>query len=328
MMKKNTLARGILALLTTVALASCANEGDTGAGGPGTAESAVAQTTEQQGYPGIGEAVEAPGVTLTVLRIAEAEERPVLERNRRPDVAATETAVPDSGGKFVVVETRVENTGQEAWDLTCGFAIQANVFDERDRKFEPVDDLHRIPGNPGCNEDTNPGFTKNMTWVFMLPVDAEPTLLGFADPSTHFDDHTFIDLTTGEETPPTTTERRADPTTPSSPAEAPQETVADRQPTQPAPQPEPQPAPAPAAAPAYGAPCSAAQALQPAVSASGDTLVCVGMGNGLYTWVYGPSGQGAGTASAGGACVDGEQGGQDAQGRMMMCINGEWIYGP
>ncbi|MDO5669409.1 MAG: hypothetical protein Q4G50_05350 [Corynebacterium sp.] len=262
-------------------------------------------------------------MTLTVLRVTEAQERPVLERNRRADVAATETAVPDSGGKFVVIETQVENTGSEAWDLTCGFAVQANVFDEREREFEPVDELFRIPGNPECNDNTNPGFAKDMTWVFMLPADAEPMLLGFADPSTHYDDHTFIDLTltSGDQTEPTTTERIADPTTPAAPAEEPQE-------IRPVPQSEPAPAPAPASAPANGAPCSAAQALQPVVSASGENLVCVGMGNGLYTWVLGPPAQGAGTASPGGACVDGEHGGQDSQGRMMMCINGEWIYGP
>lgn len=93
--------------------------------------------------------------------------------------------------------------------------------------------------------------------------------------------------------------------------------------------PEQAPAPAPASAPAYGVPCSESQLLQPATGADGTSLVCVGMGaNAGPVWVYGPEGQGAGTAVADTECADGESGGQDEAGRMMMCSNGTWIYGP
>ena len=66
----------------------------------------------------------------------------------------------------------------------------------------------------------------------------------------------------------------------------------------------------------------------PGTAADGTPLVCVNMGASGFSWVSGPSPQGVGTASDGGSCVDGDVGGQDEQGRMMMCVNGEWVYGP
>ena len=41
---------------------------------------------------------------------------------------------------------------------------------------------------------------------------------------------------------------------------------------------------------------------------------------------YGPRPLGIGTAHEGGYCT--VNGGQDDQGRMMMCLDNEWIYGP
>ncbi|MDN6241626.1 hypothetical protein [Corynebacterium variabile] len=95
----------------------------------------------------------------------------------------------------------------------------------------------------------------------------------------------------------------------------------------PAPVPEVQDVPA--SAPAYGVPCSAAQVGMPATGADGTSLVCVGMGaNAPATWVYGPEPAGVGTASDGGGCTEGEAGGQDNSGHMMMCVGGQWVYGP
>ncbi|QCB27377.1 hypothetical protein [Corynebacterium endometrii] len=88
------------------------------------------------------------------------------------------------------------------------------------------------------------------------------------------------------------------------------------------------PKPAPRPAPRYGAACTAAQALLPARGADGKWLTCVNMGQGELRWVYGPTPQGVGTATPGGYCSPGEQGGQDSRGRLMMCINEAWVYGP
>ncbi|WP_192497478.1 hypothetical protein [Corynebacterium sp. 321] len=49
---------------------------------------------------------------------------------------------------------------------------------------------------------------------------------------------------------------------------------------------------------------------------------------GAYKWVHGTKPAGVGTASSGAACTEEEIGGQDDEGRMMMCIDGQWVYGP
>lgn len=91
----------------------------------------------------------------------------------------------------------------------------------------------------------------------------------------------------------------------------------------PAPAP-PAPAPAPQA-PMYNDLCTENQVLQPTVGADGSNLVCV-YGGRDFRWVYGPKPRGVGTAHQGGYCD--ADGGQDDQGRMMMCLNNQWIYGP
>lgn len=151
------------------------------------------------------------------------------------------------------------------------------------------------------------------------------------------DDETTTTAPTSSSTVESTTSEVS--TTPSESTEAePAPTLTDPEPEA-APVVEPEPevpveqvpeqAPASASAPAYGVPCSEAQISQPATGADGTPLVCVGMGGTASpSWVYGPEAQGPGTATSGGACAEGEAGGQDEQGRMMMCLNGEWVYGP
>ncbi|KAB1550674.1 DUF4352 domain-containing protein [Corynebacterium sp. 321] len=171
-------------------LTSCGDSEKNDAG----ASSTSATSSDAHANPKHGQEVKANGVTLKVLSVTEAGSMDLLEHGVKVEVAATETLTPDSGGKFVVVETTVENTGKKSWDLTCGFAIQAKVLDVKDREFDPIHELDLIPGNPECNESTNPGFSKSMTWAFEVPKDAHINRFGFADPETNYDDLTFIDL--------------------------------------------------------------------------------------------------------------------------------------
>lgn len=84
-------------------------------------------------------------------------------------------------------------------------------------------------------------------------------------------------------------------------------------------------APAPPARPMYNDLCSEQEVLQPALGADGSQLVCVFAGHD-FRWVYGPRPLGIGTAHEGVFCT--VNGGQDDQGRIMLCLNNEWIYGP
>lgn len=143
---------------------------------------------------GMGDAVDSEGVRLTVTDVTESESIDLMENWSEGERSATELLAAQTGGKLVSVTTTVENTGTEAWDLTCGFSIQAELVDEQGRHFQPIDDLYKIPGNPGCNEQTNPGFTKTMKWAFEVPQGAKGFKLGFADPIINYDKLTYVEL--------------------------------------------------------------------------------------------------------------------------------------
>ncbi len=173
--------------------ATSTNAGSTWASNNGT-DDAKANGKKGNTPGGIGDAVESDGILLTVKDVTEGASIDYLEQGVKADRASTETLDAVAGGKLVTVTTEVENTGTEAWDLTCGFSIQAKLVDDQGRHFQPVESLYRIPGNPECNEQTNPGFTKTMKWAFEVPETAKGFALGFADPKINYDKLTYVKL--------------------------------------------------------------------------------------------------------------------------------------
>lgn len=307
--------RTILTLATGAALVSAGCSSDTSNSSETTGES---EPRSEQ--PGVGDDVEGHGVTL---RIDDAYETTSLA------LSSEERSVRD-GAKFTIIETTVTNDGPEDIDLSCGTGLLTEVTATPEAEYRPIDTLHLLPGNPTCGESLTPEDQTEMTWAFEVPDDRTAVSFGFTNPDVDRDRLTYVRLGELEERSP-------------EPAPGPSPTLSPNPNLNPDPSPEaggPEittdapPAPAEvdvpeAAAPAYGEACSESQILQPTTGVDGTTLVCVGMGGaGGPTWVYGPEGQGTGTAAEGAACTEGEEGGQDAAGRMMMCMNGEWFYGP
>lgn len=179
--------------ILALGLVSCSSE-EAAPSSP-TPVGASTTTSPAVKLPGLGEAVVADGVTLTVVDLSESTTTPFLENGVKAEAAATETRTAEPGAKFVSVTTEVENTGPDSWDLTCGFAVQAKLFDAEDRQYDPVENLDRVPGNPECNDHLNPGMKDQMTWIYEVPEATKDEKFGFADPETHYDDFTFIDLT-------------------------------------------------------------------------------------------------------------------------------------
>lgn len=319
---KSRLSALIGAVILTGTLAAGCTSGSDDSG-----ESAAASTTAASDYEVMGVAAKGDGATVTVNAAYEAdmyrtytdgswtsgEERPTKEVDARDK------------GKFVVIETTIVNDTNHDMDLTCrstGGYVDAVLQTDPEAIYQPVKRLDEIPGNPECNADLGSGFDAEMTWVFEVPEDRQAVFFNFMTDNSDEDDTTFIRLDKfGEK--PSTTAREPEPT--DAPDAAAVEPEADAY----TPEAVPEMQEVPASAPAYGVPCSTSQLLQPATGADGTPLVCVGMGaNAPARWVYGPEASGVGTASDGAACTEGEAGGQDESGRMMMCDNGQWVYGP
>ena len=186
---------GAIALL---ALAGCSTNESRPAENP--VDTVIASTSAQPSRPQAGDAVEAPGVTLTVDGVSEADHLMLHADGVKRGFQPEERLDAPAGGRFVTVATTVKNTGLKSWDLTCSFALQAYIFSDEEQRFEPVNELYRLLGNPECSEDVNPGFESTMIWSFAVPDDIEITHFGFADPETHYNDLTMIDIVDAKST--------------------------------------------------------------------------------------------------------------------------------
>lgn len=73
-----------------------------------------------------------------------------------------------SGGTFVVLDTRVKDNATESLDLTCSFPIDIKVFNAEFQEYEPVQNLYEMRGNPECNAQLQPGFASEITYAVMV----------------------------------------------------------------------------------------------------------------------------------------------------------------
>lgn len=117
------------------------------------------------------------GITLTVTKVEIAETIPM---NRSGYAADDESAKitherPEKGGKFLRVDTLVENTSNASIDLTCGWMIEAKAIDSKEREFDEIDDLSDLENNPQCDDGVQPGLKAHMSYVYLLPEDADAT---------------------------------------------------------------------------------------------------------------------------------------------------------
>lgn len=159
-----------------------------------TSKTTTTETSTVEVFPP-HEEVEAPGVTLKLDSVTESDHLMLNAEGVKPGYLPEERQNPSDGGKFITVNTIVTNTSRGSMDLTCGFGVQAHLFNKDGQRYEPVQDLYRIPENPECNDSLNPGFSIEMSWPFEVPEDMKATEFGFANPETNYDDLTLIDVT-------------------------------------------------------------------------------------------------------------------------------------
>lgn len=121
----------------------------------------------------------------------------------KPGYLPEERQNQSDGGKFITVNTIVTNTSRGSINFTCGFGVQAHLFNKDGQRYDPIQDLYRVPGNPQCNDSLNPGFSIEISWSFEIPESMKATEFGFANPETNYDDLTLVDVTEAsrEDTP-------------------------------------------------------------------------------------------------------------------------------
>lgn len=207
-----------ISIIALFALTGCGESGTTPEETATNEVSASSTSSVQATMPEVGEAVEAPGVALTVDTISESDHLMLHADGVKRGVKPDERLDAPLGGRFVTVSTTVKNTGLDSWDLTCSFDLQTHVFNEQEQKFDPIDELDRLLDNPECNDSINPGFESAMKWSFAVPEDIEITHFGFADPETNYNDLTMINITGAASEMPMTSSPSATSTVADAPA--------------------------------------------------------------------------------------------------------------
>lgn len=102
----------------------------------------------------------------------------------------------DSDAKYVTLKTTVSNEGKSSMDLTCSLPIVNALIDDQGRRFDTIEDLYDVAGNPECNAQLQPGFKDEMLFVYRVPKDAEIALWEFEEYDLESEPNpTLVDLT-------------------------------------------------------------------------------------------------------------------------------------
>lgn len=128
----------------------------------------------------VGQAATNRGITLTVKEARAVDSIQMNESNFRPGSGYEKytKTLPKAGGRFVMVSAHVVNNAQVSLDLTCGLPITTKLVDAQQRNFDAIENLYKIKGNPECNDQLQPGFEADMTWVYLVPTSA--SVIGWA----------------------------------------------------------------------------------------------------------------------------------------------------
>jgi hypothetical protein len=131
----------------------------------------------------VGQTVTKGGITLTVKDARGVETIQMNESNFRPGSGYEKytKTTPKEGGRFVMVTTHVVNNAKVSLDLTCSLPLMTKLIDAQQRNFDAIDDLYKLKGNPECNDQLQPGFEADMTWVYLVPKTATVVGWGFRD---------------------------------------------------------------------------------------------------------------------------------------------------
>ncbi|MGY0491786.1 hypothetical protein [Streptomyces sp. WG-D5] len=136
-----------------------------------TVEEDPAAATDQKADAKIGEQARNGGAVVKVTKVTEADSIALA--------GARKSAGADA--KYVVLKTVVNNKGKSSMDLTCSLPIVNALIDGQGRRFDTIDDLYDVAGNPECNAQLQPGFDDEMQFVYRVPKDAVVTAWEFSE---------------------------------------------------------------------------------------------------------------------------------------------------
>lgn len=133
---------------------------------------------------GVGDTISSGGATLTLLSFGQVPSVRVNESNylQGSGYESYTDHAPDAGSALYQLMATVKNDGKSAMDLTCSLGVDIQLLSSQNEKYDPIDDLYKVKGNPECNHFMQPGYSENMTWVFQAPSDRHIVGAIFTEP--------------------------------------------------------------------------------------------------------------------------------------------------
>ncbi|GGO52859.1 hypothetical protein GCM10012287_38140 [Streptomyces daqingensis] len=120
----------------------------------------------------VGEKARSGGAVVTIVKVYESDTIPTVDGDKQK-----------AGGeaKYVILEALVLNDAKQSMDLTCGLPIANALLDDDGRRYDTIDDLSEVEGNPECNAQLQPGFKDEMRFVYRVPADVKVTTWEFEE---------------------------------------------------------------------------------------------------------------------------------------------------
>lgn len=132
-------------------------------------------------WPSLGEKAVSGGAALVITSVHRTPSLEICPENYQCGFRPNETLNAREGGEFIVLESEIENNSKRPMDLTCGLPIANSLFNNEKQAYTTVSELYRIPDNPECNEQLQPGFTDIMNWVYEVPAGTELGYFEFSE---------------------------------------------------------------------------------------------------------------------------------------------------
>ncbi|MGW6795741.1 hypothetical protein [Streptomyces chartreusis] len=134
----------------------------------------------------VGDEASNAGATVKITKVVEGDSITLAGATKKAGV----------GAKYVTLKTVVTNDGTSSMDLTCSLPIVNALIDDQTRRFDTIDDLYDVAGNPECNAQLQPGFKDEMQFVYRVPDDTTIALWEFSEYNLETETApTLIDLT-------------------------------------------------------------------------------------------------------------------------------------
>ncbi|MER5217816.1 hypothetical protein ABT063_46775 [Streptomyces sp. NPDC002838] len=158
------------ALATALLLTACSGPRDTAT--PDASAAPDETATAAAGGFKVGEEVRNGGAVVKISKVHEVDG--ILMDGGTRSAGAK--------GKYVALETVVLNDTKAGMDLACSLPIDSSLIDDQGRRYDAIDDLDRIPGNPECDERLQPGSKDWMVLAYRVPKSVNITAWEFSGP--------------------------------------------------------------------------------------------------------------------------------------------------